>query len=276
MNLHDAIDALSLQPNWTSENSHAMRERGELIRKTIPALLTPLGEPYGLKVQGRDGTGLKTRVPWVRLYDSQNSPKATAGWYLVFLFAFDGSAVFLSLNQVTTTFVNGEFVPTAPNILGKRTERALKIIGNAGFDTTSLLRDIELKDPGGLGEGYQQGNVFAIRYEQGQVPDDQTIQNDVSRLGPLLNALYRAPEESPVPNGAAFLLAWNPESWQWTELQADIARVRSGEDVKESWRVANTSIKVGDRVFLIRLGQEPKGIMGSGYVTGKRCGTQSL
>jgi hypothetical protein len=129
------------------------------------------------------------------------------------------------------------------------------------------LRDIELNDPGGLGEGYEQGNVFAIRYEHGRVPDDQAIQNDVSRLGPLLNALYGASDQSPVPNSAAFLLAWNPESWQWTDLQADIARVRSGKDVKESWRVANTSIKVGDRVFLMRLGQEPKGIMGSGYVT---------
>ena len=32
-----------------------------------------------------------------------------------------------------------------------------------------------------------------------------------------------------------------------------------------SWRVANKSVKPGDRLFLIRLGKEPKGIMGSGY-----------
>jgi MoxR-like ATPase len=268
MNLQQALEAvLSQQPNWTSANSSAMQERGKLIREEIPALLQPVGKTHGLKVQGRDGTGLKTRVPWVRLYNPQWSPRATEGWYLVFLFSFDGSAVFLSLNQGTTTFVNGAFVPTAPDILKKRTEEARTIIGKAGFDTTTLLHEIELKDPGGLGEGYQHGNVFAIRYELGKVPDDQTIQGDLSSFAPLLNTLYRTSNLSAVPNSAAFLLTWNPEKWQWVDLPADIARLRAGDSAGGSWSVANPSIKLGDRVFLMRLGQEPKGIMGSGYVT---------
>jgi len=268
MNLHDAIESvLSLQPKWTSANSSPMQQRGELIRKEIPVLLAPLGKPFGLEVQGRDGTGLKTRVPWVRLYNPQWSPKATEGWYLVFLFSFDGSAVFLSLNQGTTTFVNGAFVPTAPDILKKRTEEARTIIGNGGFDTATLLRDIELNDPGGLGQGYEHGNVFAIPYDRGKVPNDEIIQNDVTRLAPLLNALYETPNVSSVPNSAAFLLTWNPAKWQWLDLPADIARIRSGDSAEGVWSVANQSVKVGDRVFLMRLGQEPKGIMGSGYAT---------
>src|SRR5436305_793192 len=134
MTLQEAFESvLALQPQWTSANTSAMQQRGELIRKEIPTLLRPLGKTLKLEVQGRDGTGLKTRVPWVRLYDRRWSPKATEGWYVVFLFAFDGSSVFLSLNQGTTTFANGDYVPTAYEILNKRREEARRIIESRGF-----------------------------------------------------------------------------------------------------------------------------------------------
>src|SRR5215469_17265426 len=116
--LQDALKAvLDLQGEWSAENSQPMQQRGELIRNTIPALFKPLCEQHRLSVEGRDGTGRKTRVPWVRLYDPRFSPSATEGWYVVFLFAADGSAVFLSLNQGTTKFLNGSFVPIDPEIL---------------------------------------------------------------------------------------------------------------------------------------------------------------
>src|SRR5438874_4801294 len=54
-----------------------------------------------MKIGGSDGKGKKTRVPWVRLYDPRFSPRATKGWYVVFLFAADGSSLFVSLNQGT-------------------------------------------------------------------------------------------------------------------------------------------------------------------------------
>jgi hypothetical protein len=63
----------------------------------------------------------------------------------------------------------------------------------------------------------------------------------------------------------AYLLAWNPGKWPWTHLGQAIKRLRSGETVEETWNVANRSIEPGDRVFLMRSGREPKGIIASGY-----------
>jgi hypothetical protein len=78
MTLQDAFESvLALQAAWAPENSSAMQQRGGLIRNEIPTLLTPLAKAHGLEVQGRDGSGSKTRVPWVRLYNPQLSPKAT-------------------------------------------------------------------------------------------------------------------------------------------------------------------------------------------------------
>lgn len=64
-----------------------------------------------------------------------------------------------------------------------------------------------------------------------------------------------------------FLFAWNPNNWVWKTLKEDIERTKNGEKVRESWRIrSHRKAEPGDRVFLVRLGVEPKGIMASGYV----------
>lgn len=63
-----------------------------------------------------------------------------------------------------------------------------------------------------------------------------------------------------------FLFAWNPTRWEWIDLEKSIEHFENVGYVERRWSCGNSkSIKKGDRVFLIRLGQEPKGIMGSGY-----------
>jgi hypothetical protein len=52
-----------------------------------------------LRVQGKDGTGQKTEIPWTTIYSASRSPRPTSGWYLVFPFSAAGDRVYLSLNQ---------------------------------------------------------------------------------------------------------------------------------------------------------------------------------
>lgn len=53
MTIKEAIDSvLTLQPEWTSKNSAAMQQRGELIRNALPRLLRPLCTGIGLQVAG--------------------------------------------------------------------------------------------------------------------------------------------------------------------------------------------------------------------------------
>lgn len=81
--LQDSLKSVvSLQRNWSAENTPAMQERGKIIRNRIPAQLKELSQQHGMEVEGRDGTGRKTRVPWVRIYHPRFSPSATEGWYV--------------------------------------------------------------------------------------------------------------------------------------------------------------------------------------------------
>ncbi|RFU46295.1 hypothetical protein [Paraburkholderia sp. DHOC27] len=66
----------------------------------------------------------------------------------------------------------------------------------------------------------------------------------------------------------AFLLIWSPKKWPWPELPDVARRVATGEAVTDVWGCGVArSILPGDRVFLHRVAQEPRGIFGSGYVT---------
>jgi hypothetical protein len=66
----------------------------------------------------------------------------------------------------------------------------------------------------------------------------------------------------------AFLLIWSPRKWPWPELPDVAKRVAAGIAVTDVWGCGFArGILPGDRVFLHRVAQEPKGICGSGYVT---------
>ena len=67
-----------------------------------------------------------------------------------------------------------------------------------------------------------------------------------------------------------WLLTWNPDRWAWDELNGGFEDMKNRIDqvgkVYDTWSTGVTkSIKEGDRVFLIRLGKQPKGIIASGY-----------
>lgn len=65
-----------------------------------------------------------------------------------------------------------------------------------------------------------------------------------------------------------YLFIWNPKNFYWESLEQDIKDVNLREKSSQRWSCGNTkSIKPGDRIFLFKLGTQPKGIIGSGYAT---------
>jgi len=63
------------------------------------------------------------------------------------------------------------------------------------------------------------------------------------------------------------LLSWNPDKWNWTDIEESIKELNLTKVFQDSWSCGtNKSIKPNDRLFLIRLGGKgPKGICASGY-----------
>lgn len=67
---------------------------------------------------------------------------------------------------------------------------------------------------------------------------------------------------------ATYLFAWNPALvWKWPELAQDVRTVARRGHFDTDWNSGrNRAIEVGSRAFLVRVGVEPKGLFGAGYV----------
>lgn len=64
---------------------------------------------------------------------------------------------------------------------------------------------------------------------------------------------------------ATYLLTWNPKRWHWDNLQDEVDELNENGFLIGRWSVGvSKRVRRGDRLLLIRLGKEPKGIIGSG------------
>ncbi len=64
----------------------------------------------------------------------------------------------------------------------------------------------------------------------------------------------------------AWLLAWNPKRWPWTDLHEKIDKVARGERVEDRWSCNSSKAAVGDEAWFVRLGSEPRAIFGRGHI----------
>ena len=63
-----------------------------------------------------------------------------------------------------------------------------------------------------------------------------------------------------------YLLTWNPQKWRWRDLSRRIAEIKKKGFCVTDWSCGNNkSIAKGDRLFLLRQGEEPRGIVGAGF-----------
>jgi hypothetical protein len=124
------------------------------------------------------------------------------GFYLVYLFASDGSRLYLSLNQGTSEFRSGHMRPVNNPIellaRGAEGRRALRDseasdVVSASKTTIDLAADSTL----GIGQesrtrtlNYEHANIYAKEYAAGGVPADEELLWDVRGFLPLLAVLY--------------------------------------------------------------------------------------
>jgi hypothetical protein len=194
-------EVLDLQPSWSNTNTPAMQRRGILIRQAIPrwleghigALSSLLG-PAGLdcEVEGRDGTGQKSEIPWVRVYSRSRSPSANEGWYCVYLFRSDGTGVYLCLGQASTRYQDGDFKPRSSEELARLVAWAKEALGASLTAQAGLAPEIKLHSRGRLGEAYERGTVCSKFYDAANLLDEYVLLEDLKSFIRLLRILYDA------------------------------------------------------------------------------------
>jgi hypothetical protein len=65
---------------------------------------------------------------------------------------------------------------------------------------------------------------------------------------------------------SAYLFVWNSKPTNWGDYQTSLKKIQLNSKCIISWRCNSTKVESGDRAFLIKLGKQPKGIIGSGTI----------
>ncbi|MGV8885442.1 MAG: MrcB family domain-containing protein [Microbacteriaceae bacterium] len=207
-------EILSYQLYWSSENTEEMQLRGSLVRDKLPSwmqslardLMVRLPEHFqDLRSSGKDATGRKSEIPWARTFSVARSPRATGGWYLVYLFDALGSTVYLSLNQGTTKWTGSEFRPRPASETMRRSDWARDKLSGDSAPRADLVTAISLNARrSDLGPAYESGNVFALAYSVGAIPDDETLASDfIYMLGKLVEVYELDENDLAVPGDPA-------------------------------------------------------------------------
>jgi 5-methylcytosine-specific restriction protein B len=138
-----------------------------------------LGDPQRAVASGA-GMGSPAQVPWLAVFPKRTEPKAREGAYIVYLFAADGSAVFLCLSQATDN-VRGGVKPLQKRAADLRVAADLESHGDV----------VELAASGGRPARYAAATAAAVRYEAGKIPSEELL---VPGLRKMLEALDKAME----------------------------------------------------------------------------------
>ena len=179
-------EILDLNKSYVQDNdAPPMRRRFNLMKNELVPAIQEIVKDNKLsadwKVKGTSFlNGAVIGSPYLFTASNVFAPQAPKeGLYLVILFAKDGSAAYLSLNQGVTGDKNA---PIAENVTACRAEIA-KQLGNATFDP------IYMADPG-VGRHYEKSNIASIKYLDKSVPSGEQIFEDLEHMLELQQLLY--------------------------------------------------------------------------------------
>ena len=172
-------EVLELNKKYSSDNSAPpMNRRFNMMKSELTPAVQEIISDNELsadwKVKGVSFTnGSVLGVPYLYISSNVQAPRAPKeGLYLVILFAKDGSAAYLSLNQGVTGDKNA---PIAENVARCRALIADRL-GNATFEP------IYMADPNRVGERYEPSNIASIKYADKAVPSAEQIFEDFEHM----------------------------------------------------------------------------------------------
>ncbi len=165
----------------SKERPFSNHPAAQYIRHSLPNLIAKeasISSAY--KIEGSAGKGRWAEIPWVCIFDKEITQSAQDGYYIVYLFRADMKGVYLSLNQGWTQF-QAQFKPLS-EAKKKIQESAImlreSLDSNQGFNVSK----IDLATNKILGKGYELGHICGKYYENGKLPYDDILIDDLRNL----------------------------------------------------------------------------------------------
>lgn len=142
----------------------------EAINNGIPdyvnSIIQDNNYSYTYKIDGSIGEGYLAHVPHITVKNTDVTSSAKEGFYIAFLFAHDGQALYLTLNQGVTMLK--EIAPRyniSPNAYAKELANKFRAkLEDSGTDTSKYDYEIDLKSRLPLPRSYENANIISKKY----------------------------------------------------------------------------------------------------------------
>ncbi|WP_165410110.1 MrcB family domain-containing protein [Rhizobium ruizarguesonis] len=203
---------IELQSEWSAQNTPAMQERGQLVRDALPAALRTLVPQLSdalniaerdVGIVGRDGSGRKTAIPWIRIFSRDRSPDPRNGWYLVLLFHSEGQKFYLCLSHGSTDWTGGEFKQKSAAEIAPLMHWAASLLQPFLAANPGLTSKIDLGKNGKLGRPYEASTPIARLYDITNLPSDADFEADILLFASMLKLVYENEDLGRTPTAAA-------------------------------------------------------------------------
>lgn len=154
-----------------TEAQQALRGAGKSFRDWVPVGYVP---------KGSGGQGGAATVPWIAVFNPDETDSAQHGMYLVYLFAEDHKHVYLSLNQGVTDLVKKLTQAVARPQLQAQAAAIREAFESA--DAVGLLDVIDLNTTVALAVNYEFGNIVSLVYDAANLPAEDAMRADLERM----------------------------------------------------------------------------------------------
>jgi 5-methylcytosine-specific restriction protein B len=234
-----------------------------IITDDLPPLLKPLTTSQAVEVRGSTRTGTRAAVPWVGVFPAGDT-SAKTGMYLVYLFAADGSRVYLSLIQGTEQV--GRLTT-----LRKRSIDLRRVTHQPDETTTNIALGSVLIRP----RRYEAATAFAYEYRAGEMPSDHVFTVHLQEMLTAYSEAIAANVNLGPVETTHLLVKWNPAKGPqaltahrevaaahgatWWGVMSSRARVLSESNVKRLKEQIDTDVEThaylygGEQVWRTRL-----------------------
>lgn len=166
----------------SKQETFAGHSTGNFIRSEAPEALykTGLVDRQSYLITGSVGQGNWAMVPWLAIFDQKVTTTATKGEYIVYLLAKDGKSLYLTFNQSYTDIKKNNSKKDTIKIMRQKADEISAYMDSRGFASDE---NINLGDGlTELGEMYQKGTIFYKKYEKDNVPNEEELQEDLSKM----------------------------------------------------------------------------------------------
>jgi 5-methylcytosine-specific restriction enzyme A len=185
-NLKNLLKLIS--DNFAFEKTNPLKDNAfaNKVRRSTPEIIKEIIDRKDIVIKGAIGEGNWAEIPWIGIFNPENTTSATRGIYVVYLFSADLKYVYLCLGQGVTK-VKDEFGRGQRDELLRRSKLIQSRVPE--FSKTFKPGPIDLGGSTSLAKEYDDAVAFYYSYENQNLPSADTLSYHLKEIYELYDLL---------------------------------------------------------------------------------------